>query len=122
MSKYQFWVEGEPVAKARPRVVKGNTFTPEKTRIAEDNIGWAFKSAYPGNQVNNLAHFRVEILFFLTNYKNGKPRKFDLDNGCKTVLDALNGIVWGDDSQVTKLTLEKVVTFCEPKTLIRIRA
>ena len=120
MSNYIFSVEGEPVAKARPRVVDGHAHTPEKTRTAEENIGWAFKSAYPGHPVDTETRFHAEIMFYLTNYKNGKPRKFDLDNGCKTVLDALNRIIWGDDNQVFKLTIEKAATLSDPKTFIQI--
>lgn len=38
-------------------------------------------------------------------YKTSKP---DLDNLAKTVLDALNGIAFVDDSQVVDLRLSKV--------------
>jgi Holliday junction resolvase RusA-like endonuclease len=31
----------------------------------------------------------------------------DIDNYCKAPLDALNGIVWRDDSQVVELTVSK---------------
>ncbi|RME52984.1 RusA family crossover junction endodeoxyribonuclease [Candidatus Woesearchaeota archaeon] len=34
-------------------------------------------------------------------------RKRDLDNYAKTILDALNGTVWKDDSQIQKLIIEK---------------
>ena len=38
-----------------------------------------------------------------------ETRRFgDLDNLAKGVMDALNGIVFADDAQVTRLTTEKV--------------
>ena len=33
--------------------------------------------------------------------------KPDLDNVAKTVLDALNGVAWRDDSEITSLTVMK---------------
>lgn len=33
--------------------------------------------------------------------------RFDLDNGVKAVLDALNTVAWDDDGQVTNLTIRK---------------
>lgn len=104
---YSFTVAGEPVAKARPRVVNGHTYTPSKTKDAEEAIGWAFKAKYPGITADSESSFSVDIEFIISNYKNGKPRKFDLDNGVKTVLDALNGVVWGDDNQVTSVKASK---------------
>lgn len=34
-------------------------------------------------------------------------RKMDIDNVLKATLDAMTGIVWADDSQVWKLTIER---------------
>jgi len=35
------------------------------------------------------------------------PRRFDLDNLVKAVLDALRGIAWADDCQVQRLTVSR---------------
>lgn len=34
-------------------------------------------------------------------------KKPDVDNYAKTVMDAINGVIWTDDSRVVKLTIEK---------------
>ena len=40
-----------------------------------------------------------------------KPtKKVDVDNLAKAVMDALNGVAWGDDSQVVKITIFKEYT------------
>ena len=52
-----------------------------------------------------------------------KPTRPDLDNVAKQVLDALNGVVWDDDSQVCDLRIRKryAARDSEPATLILIR-
>jgi Holliday junction resolvase RusA-like endonuclease len=35
--------------------------------------------------------------------KNGYPRRPDLGNASKGLLDAFNGVLWGDDSQIVRL-------------------
>lgn len=44
----------------------------------------------------------------------------DIDNYAKLVLDALNGFVWNDDSQVTELHAEKLYALAEPGTSVRV--
>lgn len=40
-------------------------------------------------------------------YTGGSVRAFDLDNCLKVAIDALNGIAWHDDKQITFLAIRK---------------
>lgn len=100
----------EPVAKGRPKFTKrGFTYTPKATRDAEDFIR-AFVSGYPSFAPG--LPLAMSIDFYLSKPKSvGKKREFpttrpDLDNYIK-IIDAFNGILWDDDSQVVQLTARK---------------
>jgi Holliday junction resolvase RusA-like endonuclease len=50
-------------------------------------------------------------------WPTGRP---DSDNLAKGVLDALNGILWGDDAAVVELTVSK--RYCtRPRTCVTVR-
>lgn len=100
-----FRVPGEPVSKARPRLGEnGNTYTPKRTRDAEDRIGWQFKRATQGKHRHSTRDsFGIAALFV---YKRATNR--DTDNLLKLVKDALNGIAYTDDGQVTQCVPTKV--------------
>ena len=107
---------GEPVAKGRPRMGKYGVYTPTKTRQAEEAIGWAIKQKYPGLEPIT-GEVALELEFY-EGVKKGRPN--DLDNFMKLVSDALNGIVWMDDSQVTKITAELHRKAKNPRTIIKV--
>lgn len=66
----------------------------------KEQIGWAARAA----KVKRLDG-DVEVTAIAYLYGKREP---DADNLAKAFLDALNGIAWGDDRQVRKLTIEKV--------------
>jgi len=109
-------IPGEPVAKGRPRMGKHGAYTPAKTRQAEEAIGWAVKQRYPALQPI-AGEFVLEMEFY-EGVRKGRPN--DLDNFVKLALDALNGIVWMDDSQVTKITAELHRKAKNPRTIIKV--
>ena len=49
-------------------------------------------------------------------------RRCDIDNYCKSVLDALNGVYYEDDSQITELNITKSYKKNEPQTRIFLEA
>jgi crossover junction endodeoxyribonuclease RusA len=104
MSSISFTVEGEPVAKERPRTMtdtggRTRTITPSKTLEHEAAIGWAFKAKYPGHEPWT-GDVRLVVEF------HTRSKSKDLDNMLKTVMDALNGVVWADDRQIWHITAE----------------
>lgn len=96
----RFTVMGEPVSKARARFTKqGHAYTPANTRTAEDRMAWAFRAAAQGHKIDPEATYGVMGIFF-----HGTRQRRDVDNMLKLICDALNGIAWADDSQVTEVS------------------
>lgn len=111
-----FAVEGEPVAKERPRLGKhGNTYTPSKTTNAETKIGWAFKQKARGWQADNTTAIALHITFIWSGVDK------DIDNMVKTVMDGLNGVAYKDDKQVIRLQVSKIEG-TQPETVVTVFA
>ncbi len=110
-----FAIPGEPVSKERPRVVNGNTYTPTKTTTAELKVAWLFKAAARGWAPDASSEFVVDMRFW-----NKTRHRRDIDNLCKLVLDALNGVCWADDSQVTEISAIKDLAPDFPLTTVKI--
>lgn len=116
-----FRVEGAPQGKARPRFSKSRVYTPSKTKAYEYEIGYACKEAMiksnqkmiesDGAKVIIKAFYAIPKRFKNTVYVlcgDIKPTaKPDVDNIAKVILDAVNGVAYKDDKQVTDLTVEK---------------
>lgn len=115
---------GHPQGKGRARAfVKGGRvghYTPEKTRTYEGMVRTAAMAEMVGRQpiegpveFHMRAVFRVPASWSLRKQSQAlvgdiKPaKKPDLDNVTKAVTDALNGVVFVDDSQIVRMTLEK---------------
>lgn len=88
----------KPIPKQRPRFGQGRVFTPAATRTYEDILGWRFRQAA---KAPLLGPIRVAINFETSS-------RADVDNLAKAVLDAGNGILYRDDSQVVSLVISKV--------------
>lgn len=112
-----------PTPKSRARVTKsGHAYTPASTKKAQQDIQLLLKSYMNRNQILTTPKpvfvkmiFNYPIPRKITDsdkllgdlgmfYKSSRP---DLDNLAKLVADAMNGIVYFDDSQIVKLLCEK---------------
>lgn len=99
----------KPVPKERPRTGIGHVYTPRKTKIAETAISYAVNAEMKKRRIppfrNEALRVTVEFLFATPDKKKrDMPKKTrpDIDNLGKTVLDALNGIAFKDDGQVSE--------------------
>ena len=95
-----FMLLGEPVSKERPRVGRGRkAYTPQKTQNAEKLLAWACRRARPIPALHEPGYKYLVLMGFYLAGSNAK----DIDNMQKTVLDALNRIVWDDDKNVAEV-------------------
>ncbi len=113
-------VMGAPVGKGRPRFTRaGHTYTPDKTRSYEQLVAWTARTEMGSRplidgpvQLSFRAVFEIpkswpkkkqtDALLGIVR-PTGKP---DIDNLIKS-MDALNGIVFRDDSQITEISGSK---------------
>lgn len=111
---YTITVSRRPKVKARPRHnKKGQVFTPKSTLEEEDHVAEAWTEQV-GEILNgplevHVAYSPTEtILHVLPSPHGARTLRGDLDNYVKLTLDALNGVAWGDDGQVVRITAVKV--------------
>lgn len=119
---YEFEVPAKIVGKGRPRLnsYTGHVYTPTKTKDYESLVEQYFLLKYPRYKtlegrvkIQIIAHFEVpkctgknERLQMLENIIS-PTKKPDIDNIVKIVLDALNKFAFNDDTQITKIEVEK---------------
>ena len=117
-----FIVYGQPQGKARPRFTRtGRAYTPKKTADYEDEIRLMAKAAMGITEPleTPIAAYIYISMPVPQSYSKKRSKdcldgferptkKPDLDNVAKAFLDACNGIVYKDDSQVVSLHVTKV--------------
>jgi Holliday junction resolvase RusA-like endonuclease len=117
----EFEILAEPYGKGRPRFTRGgHAYTPEKTRAYEKLV----QDEYIRQTGGGMYEGPMEVFIKATcrvpksGTKKDRERKLqgfilptkkpDCDNIAKTILDALNGIAYKDDSQIVSLHVYKV--------------
>ena len=121
--KYEFEVIGDIKGKARPRVntYTCKAYTPTNTKDYELLVKQYFKIKYPRFvplekrlSVKIVATFKVPKTTTKKDREQiekgliSPTKKPDIDNIVKIILDALNQMAFKDDTQITKLEVEKV--------------
>jgi Holliday junction resolvase RusA-like endonuclease len=117
----EFFVPGKPVPMARPRVTRtGHAYTPKACAEYKAIVAAAAREAMKGREMLTDA-VQVRVGFYFPVPKSWRAGKAfaarngmfphtarpDLDNLYKAVTDALNGIVYKDDSQIIFCTIGK---------------
>ena len=119
-----FTVPGQPIPKGRPRAALTTTgvrlHTPAKTLGYENRVRHYAEQAMAGRRPIQGAVAIHAVLYLEIPRSWGAQRlaeavagneapiaSFDIDNAAKSLLDGCNGVVYVDDKQVTRLTIEK---------------
>lgn len=119
--KYSFEISEKAVGKGRPRfnTITKTAYTPPTTRTFEEKTKMAFINKYNIVTEPSYEPFKVNITVIIRPPKSTSKKRMselmerpytnkpDIDNIAKSILDALNGIVYKDDSQVTDLSIIK---------------
>lgn len=127
---YEFEVPGKIIGKGRPRLnsYTGCVYTPTRTKDYETLVEQYFLLKYPRYKPFE-GRVNVEINAFfeipkstnktdkelMLDNKINPTKKPDIDNIVKIILDAMNGVAFRDDTQITKLSVEK--TYAENESV-----
>lgn len=122
---------GVPQPKGRPRFGRGRTYTPASTRTYETSLKLAAQWEMQGREpLQGPLVMEVRAFFPIPESWSKKKRTLaaegrifptarpDADNLLKTV-DAFNGVVWADDSQVVDARVLKIYSN-EPRLEIQV--
>lgn len=121
MSVRSFSVAGDPVPQPRPRVSTRGGFA--RAYVPKTHRVHAYRNAVASAARKAGCEPCRKPVSVVIDFVFGRPKSHlckagvreqapslprpDLDNMAKAVLDALNGIAWVDDSQVSRLVVEK---------------
>jgi Holliday junction resolvase RusA-like endonuclease len=98
-----FTVEGKPQGKQRPRRGRnGRFYTPKETKAYERAVARSFVAAAGGIRPHYCGPVELEVVCYFSD-----RRRRDLDNVLKAVADALNGVAYGDDSQIVRAEVRR---------------
>jgi len=125
MSKIEFTVYGRSVPMARPRVVRGkdgrsHTFNPQNCTDWKQSIALQALPHRPKELLKGA--LEIDCVFYLLKpksapkkrlYPTGKP---DIENYSKALLDALEGIMYANDSQI--VTLRALKAYDDPPRVV----
>ena len=119
-----FQVDGDPVPKGRPRFARRGhfvqTYTDSKTIEYETLVAMKARQAIGASEplkgaLSVFLYLRYSIPSSYTKKRkeaclNGLefPKRIDIDNVYKSITDAMNGIVYLDDSQIVEAHIKKL--------------
>lgn len=96
------------IPQGRPRFYHGIAVDPPKSRQFKKDLALMVKSLHES------AFYVDELSLKIDVYRNKKSvtsRLYgDIDNLAKAILDALTGVLWSDDSQISELHITKNIS------------
>lgn len=98
----------------RMRTGKGMVYTDPEYRAYKEAIWRMTASQYRDQPIDGAISLMLTFAFKNPATHANKPvprpynRRPDIDNLAKPIMDALNGVLWNDDSQITKVFAEKI--------------
>lgn len=122
--RYHYEVSMDPVAKGRHRFTsRGHAYTPAKTKNAQRFIHETLKNQVDHEPLEGPLAMRT--IFYLERPKSVKRLyptvKPDLSNYLKLIEDAMNGVVYKDDSQIIFSQEWKLYADnCTPRVIVSI--
>lgn len=114
-----FEILGKAVGKGRPRFMRnGHTYTPDSTRNYEQLVKLRYREVCKEPPTDKAVKVYIVVWMIPAEslsrkkkaelLKHPPMKKPDIDNISKIILDALNGVAWIDDKQVTGLEIVKL--------------
>lgn len=120
---YEFEVPAKIIGKGRPRLnsYTGQVYTPTRTRDYESLVEQYFLLKYPRyKSIEGRAKVSITAFFEVPKSTSkvqkeqmlgnsiSPTKKPDIDNIVKIVLDSMNKFAFKDDTQITKIEVEKL--------------
>jgi Holliday junction resolvase RusA-like endonuclease len=126
-------IPGKPLGKQRPRVLRtGIAYTPKETVTYETFVKMLYLEKYAGEKPFEGPVAMLISAFYQIPKSASKRRreamarhhippttKPDLDNIAKIIMDALAGVAYEDDKQITSCSINKLYSD-EPKVIVNI--
>jgi len=102
--KLKLVFKGNPLTKDNEKIMgkHGKFFLSEKYKRFERSLAIQFEAQKPKNFSITASKIRVKMKLYFKD-----KRRRDVQNYPKSILDAFNGVIWLDDSQIYELHLYK---------------
>ena len=109
ITRVSFLVPIVPFGKQRPRVAGGRAYTPKETKSYEAAFALHAKMAMKKSKTPVIVGGKIHISMVFSFPKNKINICGDIDNLCKSALDAMQGVVFNDDRYVWSIEATKAV-------------
>jgi Holliday junction resolvase RusA-like endonuclease len=124
LTSLSFVVDGPPVPKQRARRGAGGRFyTPPKTRAYEARVKLLALQARQIAVVKSGIAWPLDAQYELVLVARWPDRRRrDISNVLKSIEDACNTVLWNDDSQIARVTMQGYVDPGRPAVEVRVSA